>query len=78
MSFDLAHTRCSGNRHAAYFPLRSPDALADSAVTPSLDAFASIQRSLAGVDSSAICAAQRSFADPGAVKQILEAQNAMA
>lgn len=52
--------------------------LADSAAMPSLDAFASIQRSLAGVDFAAIRAAQRAVEQSGAFKQILEAQNAIA
>lgn len=48
------------------------------AVTPSLEAFASIQRSLAGIDFSAVRAAQRAIEQSGPFKQIVEAQNAIA
>jgi hypothetical protein len=50
----------------------------DRADAPSLDAFASIQRSLAGIDFSAIRAAQRAIEQSGAFKQILDAQNTIA
>ncbi len=56
----------------------SVGAPADSAVTPSLDAFASIQRSLAGIDFAAMWAAQRVVEQSEAFKQIFEAQNAIA
>ncbi|MGE0881343.1 MAG: hypothetical protein AB7L13_24420 [Acidimicrobiia bacterium] len=49
----------------------------DSSVTSSLDAFASIQRSLAGVDFSAIRAAQRAVEQSGALRKFLEAQSAV-
>jgi hypothetical protein len=45
---------------------------------PSLDAFAAIQRSLASIDFSAVQAAQRAFEHTGALKKIIEAQEAIA
>ncbi len=45
---------------------------------PSLDAFASIQRSLASIDFSAIQAAQRALEQAGAFKKIIEAQETIA
>lgn len=47
------------------------------AVTPSLDAFASIQRSLARIDLAAIRAAQRAVEESGALRKFAEAQNAV-
>ncbi|HUW32904.1 MAG TPA: hypothetical protein VM223_14955, partial [Planctomycetota bacterium] len=51
------------------------------ALIPSLDAFAAIQRSLASIDFSAVQAVQaarRSFEHTGALKKIIEAQEAIA
>lgn len=45
---------------------------------PSLDAFATIQRSLVSIDFSAVQAAQRAFGQGGAFKKIIEAQEEIA
>jgi hypothetical protein len=46
--------------------------------SPSLDAFAAIQRSLASIDFSAVQAAQRAFEQADAFKKIIETQEAIA
>lgn len=53
------------------------EAPADSSVRSSLDAFASIQRSLAGIDLSAIREAQRAIEQSGALRKFVEAQSAV-